>query len=405
VTDPDAALAAQYEAYPYPARHPRDEATRLLTGSPSHLREIDHWVFGARRSRSRPLHALFAGGGTGDGTIMLAQHLASAGRPGHVTWLDRSDAARRIVQARAQARGLAVTTIQASLLDLPGPAPGPFDYIDCCGVLHHLPDPAAGLAALVRVLAPEGGIGLMVYAPHGRTGVYMVQDALRRLAPIDTPPAERLDTARRVMRNLPQPHWLRANRNFSDHLDGGEAGLYDLLLNPRDRPFPIAGLLALVAGAGLRPAALIEPIRYDPAVLLPDARLRARLAALDAASRAAIAEDLAGNLSTHILYCVRAENPVAPLDPLDPHAIPIARERPLAELAAEIRNGILPYTFDGLTYPVPLPPLAAAILRAIDGTRTVSQLRETIGAGFDRDWPATYAGVNALNRLLIAAPA
>ena len=60
---------------------------------------------------------------------------------------------------------------------------GPFDYIDCCGVLHHLPDPADGLAALLSVLAPGGGLGLMVYAPHGRTGVYMLQDALRLLAP------------------------------------------------------------------------------------------------------------------------------------------------------------------------------------------------------------------------------
>ena len=41
---------------------------------------------------------------------------------------------------------------------------------------------AAGLRALASVLAPGGGIGLMVYAPHGRTGVYMLQDALRLLA-------------------------------------------------------------------------------------------------------------------------------------------------------------------------------------------------------------------------------
>ena len=38
----DRRLAAQYEAYPYPARDPRDEAKRLVVGSPSHLREIDH---------------------------------------------------------------------------------------------------------------------------------------------------------------------------------------------------------------------------------------------------------------------------------------------------------------------------------------------------------------------------
>ena len=50
----------------------------------------------------------------------------------------------------------------------------------------------------------------MVYAPYGRTGIYMMQDVLRRLAPPDDPPAQRLDVARRVMKHLPETQWLRA---------------------------------------------------------------------------------------------------------------------------------------------------------------------------------------------------
>ena len=53
----DAQLAAQYEAFPYPRRDLRDEARRLVVGSPGHLREIDYWVFGGRRAASRPLRA------------------------------------------------------------------------------------------------------------------------------------------------------------------------------------------------------------------------------------------------------------------------------------------------------------------------------------------------------------
>ena len=37
-------VRAQYEAYPYPPRDPRDEAKRMIVGSPSHLREVDHWI-------------------------------------------------------------------------------------------------------------------------------------------------------------------------------------------------------------------------------------------------------------------------------------------------------------------------------------------------------------------------
>ena len=236
----DARLAEQYEAYPYPWRDPRDEAKRLIVGSPGHLREIDHWVFGARRPASRPLRALIAGGGTGDATIMLAQQMAREGRAGSVTWLDRSAASLRIAQARAAARGLSnIVWEQRSLLELSGSGLGPFDYIDCCGVLHHLPDPAEGLRALLSVLAPGGGLGLMVYAPHGRTGVYMLQEALRLLAPADEAPTARLDVARRVMRHLPETAWLRRNGFLDDHVNGGDAGLYDLLLNPRDRAFTV----------------------------------------------------------------------------------------------------------------------------------------------------------------------
>ena len=399
------------EAYPYPKRDQRDEAKRLIVGSPSHLREIDHWVFGAARPRSRPLRALVAGGGTGDGAIMLAQQMASAGRPGGVTYLDRSAAAMAVARARADARGLVLDWRQGSLLDLAGSGLGPFDYIDCCGVLHHLPDPAAGLQALLSVLAPGGGLGLMVYAPHGRTGVYMLQDALRLLAPADEPPPARLDTARRVMRHLPESAWLRRNTYFGDHLDGGDAGLYDLLLNPRDRAYAVPDLMALLGGAGLHAAALMEPLRYDPAAYLPDPRLRARIAGLDPVARAALAEALTGNMSTHVAYAVRAADAPPTPDPMQPGAVPVARETPAAELARNIRpDGTLPFLFDGLRVPVPLPPLAPAILGLVDGQRTVAEIAAAMAArgtgaeAFARAWRGTYDALVSVNRVLLAAP-
>ena len=46
-------------------------------------------------------------------------------------------------------------------------------------MIHHLPDPGAGLAALAAALKPEGGINLMVYGAIGRTGTYHMQDLAR----------------------------------------------------------------------------------------------------------------------------------------------------------------------------------------------------------------------------------
>ena len=408
----DSRLAAQYEAYPYPRRDPRDEAKRLIVGSPGHLREIDHWVFGARRPASHPLRALIAGGGTGDATIMLAQQMAREGRAGSVTWLDRSVASLKIAQARAAARGLDnIVWQQSSLLELPESGLGPFDYIDCCGVLHHLTDPAEGLRALLSVLAPGGGLGLMLYAPHGRTGVYMLQEALRLLAPADEAPAARLDVAKRVMRHLPETAWLRRNGFLDDHVNGGDAGLYDLLLNPRDRAFTVRELHALLAGEGMEVTCWVEPARYDPIPLLPDPRLRARVEALDPIDRAALAETLAGNVSAHIVYCVRRDERVERADPMARDAVPVLRELSGSELAGGIApDGTITFVVDGLRLPIALPPLAPAILRLVDGRRSVGDIaaelaqRGTGAEAFERAWRATFAALEKLNRLLLAAP-
>ncbi|WP_159994865.1 methyltransferase [Roseomonas sp. 18066] len=407
----DARLAAQYEAYPYPERDPRDEAKRLIIGSPSHLREVDHWIFGARRPASQPLRVLMAGGGSGDGTMMLAQQLASAGRPGEVTWLDRSTAARAVAEARAKQRGLTnIRFVSGSLLDLPALDLGKFDYIDCCGVLHHLPDPAAGLAALAGSLAPGGGIGLMVYAPHGRTGVYMLQDALRLLAPDSEAPPARVDIAKRLWKQLPETAWLRRNPWITDHLEGGDAGLYDLLLNPRDVSFSVPQLAALIDGAGLRLRCFVEPLRYEPERYLPDPKLRARIATLGATERAALAESLAGNMGIHIAYVTRDEALTPDWD--NPAAVPILRELDGPTLAKGIpADGVLRVTFDGIRLGVPLPRLASAILARIDGRRSIAEIGAELAqngvteAAFARDFAALRQALEPLNRLLLAAPA
>ncbi len=149
---------------PYPARDPRDEAVRLITGTPSHILEVNHYLFAGRLNFIRPFRALVAGGGTGDACIMLAQQLVDRRCPGEVVYIDLSSASRAVCEARAKVRGLRnITFLTGSLLDLPTMTIGQFDSIDCTGVLHHLPDPAAGLQALASVLEPEGGIGIMLY--------------------------------------------------------------------------------------------------------------------------------------------------------------------------------------------------------------------------------------------------
>lgn len=407
----DDRVRGQYEAYPYPHRRPADEARRLVVGSPSHVLEINHYLFAGRRNLASSFRVLFAGGGTGDGAIMLAQQLAWAGGDAEVVHLDVSKASQTIARARAAARGLEnIRFIAGSLVDLPSLGLGSFDYIDCCGVLHHLESPEAGLAALVSVLADGGGLGLMVYGRLGRSGVYDVQAMLKMIDGLDGDPA-RVARAKRLLADLPETNQLKRNPFVRDHLQGDDAGLYDLLLHSRDRAYTVPEVVALLESAGLTPTAWIEPGRYDPASYLRNSDIKKRAAALSPADRAAFAELLAGNMKQHVVYAVpagRAATAVAAPD--TPEAIPVLREQDGTALARGLRpGGTLTATFDGLQLNFPLPRLGPAILARVDGERDLAAIHADLAAGnaglgwetFRKEFDALYAGMNAINAMVI----
>src|ERR1043165_8755782 len=264
-------VRAQYEALPYPPRDPRDEGIRLITGPRSHILEINHYLFSGRLNFMRPFRALVAGGGTGDACIMLAQQLVDRRCPGEVVYLDISTASRHICEGRAKARGLRnIQFMTGSLLDLPTMPIGQFDYIDCTGVLHHLPDPAAGMRALASVLHPDGGMGVMLYGEYGRSGVYPLQEILRTLAPPSMALEDRIAMTKRLIRFLPTTNLFRRNPYLNDHVTGGDAGLYDLLLHSCDRAFTVPDIGTMAQESGLRVVAFLEPVRYEPATYMSD---------------------------------------------------------------------------------------------------------------------------------------
>lgn len=415
-TDPagDEAVRAQYEAYPYPPRDPADEATRLIVGSPSHILEIDHFLFAGRRDFQAPFRALVAGGGTGDATVMLAQQLADRGAvAAEVVYLDIAGSALDIARARVQARGFAtVRFVQGSVMDLAALDLGTFDYIDCCGVLHHLADPAAALGLLAQSLAPDGGMGLMLYAPLGRTGVYHVQ-AMLRMVDDGAATEARLDLARRLLGDLPPTNWFKRNPFVSDHANAGDAGLHDLLLHSRDRAFSVTEAAAFAAGAGLRLVTFMEPLRYEPAVYLKDQALIKRVRALSALQRCAFAELLCGNMKTHVFYAVKADNQATTVAaPDSPDAVPMLRDIDGAAAAdAFQRNLTFNVDFEGNKVAIPLPAIAPAVFRLIDGRRTLAQIHQAAGADAAADFSAfasefarLFQAVNGVSRMFLRYP-
>ncbi|WP_300303737.1 methyltransferase, partial [Ferrovibrio sp.] len=273
-------------------------------------------------------------------------------------------------------------------------APGPYDYIDCCGVLHHLPDPDAGLAVLKQALAPDGGMGLMVYGSYGRAGVYPLQAALRQLTG-DLSPGEKLSLAKTLLAELPETNEFRRNPFLGDH-KLGDAEFYDLLLHAQDRAYTVPELAGFIAGAGLSIAAFIEPCRYDPLSYLKDAALRERAAALPPLEQAALAERLSGAIKTHVIYAVPAARAQQAVARPAPDLAPWLNGVPPKALAETLqKRGELAISFQNERLVFAAPPRAAEIVALIDGRRSLAEIARILHQDWD-DFLILYQPVHRL---------
>lgn len=184
-----------FEAYPpRPLSHEKPNQLQSMAAcSPLRMSQV---LWGGARNYTHPepqdatFKALIAGGGSGDATVAMAFLLQRAGVPAaEVVHMDVSAGAIELARARmavhaAETPNVKVTFIHAPLTDAPDLGIGPFDFINCVGVLHHTPSPVEGLRALASVLKPNGGIEFLVYGRVGRTGIYEFRDVLRRLEPL-----------------------------------------------------------------------------------------------------------------------------------------------------------------------------------------------------------------------------
>lgn len=371
----------QYETLPYPHRDPADEARRLIATTPSEPAEIDHFLFRGRRDWTRPFRVLSAGGGTGDATINMAQRLKDAGCPADVHYLDMSRASRAVAEARAEARGLDNITFHTGDL-LSAPELGSFDYIDCCGVLHHLPDPDAGFRALASALAPGGGMGLMVYALHGRSGVYQLQEAFRRLLPENMPVTQQLEVAKAVLSAAPDSNLLKRNP-FLTAWQIDDTEFYDLLLHSRDRAYTVPQLVDTLDGADLEVVEFPYTALYDPSGFIgkSEAALLELLPKLD---RYALAELLRGDITKHTVYVAqKGETDRRVASGTDAGAVPRLRVQSTDFLAREIADkGRIEADLGAIRFTLTVPRESALALAVAGDGRSLGEMAALLGL----DW-------------------
>jgi SAM-dependent methyltransferase len=244
----------------------------------------------------------------GCGTSQAAKH-ALRWPVARVVGIDFSATSVRHTQELKQKHRLDNLEVHQLPLTKVGELGATFDQIVCTGVLHHLPDPDAGLIALRDVLAPGGVMHLMLYAPYGRVGVYMLQDFCRRLGIEATDEGIReLVTA---LGALPSGHplgtLLREAPDFRS-----EAALADALLHPQDRAYSVPELFAFLERCGLKFARWVKQAPYSPHCGLM-ARLpqTARLARLPLIDQHAAAELFRGTISRHSVVVCRDDDATA----------------------------------------------------------------------------------------------
>ncbi|MDI1267148.1 MAG: class I SAM-dependent methyltransferase, partial [bacterium] len=170
------AVRKQYEAYSYPP--PIEDAEAFLrkwgplTCDPK-FASVQLWPEGRPRQN---LRILCAGCGSAQAPLIALNNPECT-----VLGIDLSETSlAHSSRLRDRHRLANLELRQMSLLDV-GQLNRSFDLIACTGVLHHLPDPDAGLSALAAVLDPSGSMAIMLYGTAGRAGIYLVQDILRRL--------------------------------------------------------------------------------------------------------------------------------------------------------------------------------------------------------------------------------
>lgn len=135
--------------------------------------------------------------------------------------------------------------LQGNFLD-PDVTPGPFHFIEAFGVLHHLDDPAVGLAALENRLLPGGIIRVMVYGRYARQEAESIRRAARLLHINDLPALKKL------LRRAPPGSRIR------EYLDNSwearsDTGLADLFLHPCVHTYRIDEFLEMVSHTNLQP--------------------------------------------------------------------------------------------------------------------------------------------------------
>jgi 2-polyprenyl-3-methyl-5-hydroxy-6-metoxy-1,4-benzoquinol methylase len=379
------AVRKQYEAYSYPP--PIEDAEKFLkkwgplTCDPK-FAGIQLWPEGRPR---QDLRILCAGCGSSQAALIALNNPDCS-----VLGIDLSEASLAHSKRLRDRHSLANLELrQMSLLDV-GELNRSFDLIICTGVLHHLPNPDAGLKALAEVLDPSGSMAIMLYGKAGRAGVYLVQDILRRLGAGQN--AEGLRIARELLKFVPSHHYLISTTGKLPNDLADDAGIVDMLLHPQDRAYSVPEIMEFIEAAGLIFFGWSDNALYCADRFLNGEMLE-RVLALPAAEQWAVIDDLTVLNSRHDFF-VRKPQSTRFLTRFDTDDclsyVPCIRSG--VKLAGEVNSLIVtrPSLYGDVI--TPISRSEALLLEQLDGKKSISEiLSHSLFARFEPEQRTKFA--------------
>ena len=361
------AVRKQYEAYSYPPPI-ADAAAFLKQWGPltcdPRFAGVQLWPEGRPRA---DLRILCAGCGSSQAPLIALNNPDCS-----VTGIDLSETSLAHTKRLRDKHGVTNLDVRRmSLLDV-GALKRSFDLIICTGVLHHLPDPDAGLKALADVLDPAGSMAIMLYGTAGRTGVYQLQDILRRLGA--GPDAEGLALAREFLKFVRPNHPLVSPTGKLPQDLASDAGIVDMLLHPQDRAYTVPEVMAFVEKAGLVFFGWNDNSLYCADRFL-DGEVLEKVLALPVAGQWAVADNIAALNSRHDFF-VRKPQSIRFLTRFDTDDflsyIPLIRAG--TRLAGEATALLLARASPHGEIVIPISRAEAILLERADGKKSVSEI-------------------------------
>ncbi|NES75843.1 MULTISPECIES: bifunctional 2-polyprenyl-6-hydroxyphenol methylase/3-demethylubiquinol 3-O-methyltransferase UbiG [Okeania] len=200
--------------------------------------------------QKQDIRILDAGCGTGSSTDYLVHLNPQAS----VVGIDLSSGALQVAKERCSRSGASrVEFHHLSIYDV-GQIEGEFDFINCVGVLHHLPDPIKGIQNLTLKLAPGGIMHIFVYAELGRWEIRLMQQAIAILQ--GNQPRNYKDgvkIGRQLFASLPENNRLvkyeQERWAFENKRDECFADMY---VHPQEIDYNIDTLFELIEASGLK---------------------------------------------------------------------------------------------------------------------------------------------------------